>query len=902
MSNQNPALLVQLPQPLLETGGQTQFGPCYGLTGLRKRKRFEIAAAVDGETLNIYGVGKQLHSEVNADLTKVQASGLLSSYAVSPTSSFTCSPCSIRRRHPSGSITSRHTACATQRPECQIVCFKETIDCSDTPVVSTYKHAIEGQSPVIYVDFVPGPAYKDEPEASLDIIAAQRDGTIRRVSADLQKTRWISASVPTPDARAFPVDVVFAHWVSYADACTALLRRRNDILKECAASSSSFLVLVYRDGDHQESELRMGVFEVPLALRTGITSASSAGRLRLLSSNTLPDSRRWTLAANHRFDFHASSARLSISSRKELINYNISAYAPDISSKLFFDDGHSSLFPLTGSIAAGVLRSGVQIYDMKYQSIKARFEVRAKPRSRGTEDSTRKSMRFISYFSRINTLLAVRGRNLFMFDISCGGLQKWNSSHSGNLLIDSLGRSSYASARITGPSEAELGPCFSKALSVPNPPAKAGWEARKKSLDGLVQENKVEEFEVAMASELLDEVTRENHRIPHPTLKLPSDEQFVSYDKIHYLLSKIFRPLADPTTIDEGEKGRNIAIAFFPPRLLQWLARRHHLSTAEIEIALSNECPQPQLRLGAVAYSIMEKDHSLNLMIDYLHGANLTGLDEAVTVIKVLFKGAVSWARRGSPTEQQPTVGEGGIFASKSQGAVVAGGWSRECISAMDHALEIICGFSPSKVTLAIRTHLDTEEALALIQFLRQQLFRGGYTSSFSGFPIVQEDIVLSLENTVRALSACIDAVGPWGFLDSTTDRGLWQGLVPDLKSEISLALVGIEEATYLRGVLQEMVRYGSAMVPTDSPLHRLGEPVAETGRLIRVHTEPMEEQGHNVHEPSSLLPLSLTVENKVTKTKKRKGQGEVIKRSGRELQYLKNRNIGRYSFERLIL
>lgn len=56
MSAQSPSVLAQLPQPLLELGGKTQFGPCYGLTGSRKRKRFEVAAAIDGETLNIYDV------------------------------------------------------------------------------------------------------------------------------------------------------------------------------------------------------------------------------------------------------------------------------------------------------------------------------------------------------------------------------------------------------------------------------------------------------------------------------------------------------------------------------------------------------------------------------------------------------------------------------------------------------------------------------------------------------------------------------------------------------------------------------------------------------------------------------------------------------------------------------
>ncbi len=56
MSVMTPTVLAQLPQSLLGTEGRTQFGPCYGLTGSRKRKRPEIAAAIDGETLNIYDV------------------------------------------------------------------------------------------------------------------------------------------------------------------------------------------------------------------------------------------------------------------------------------------------------------------------------------------------------------------------------------------------------------------------------------------------------------------------------------------------------------------------------------------------------------------------------------------------------------------------------------------------------------------------------------------------------------------------------------------------------------------------------------------------------------------------------------------------------------------------------
>lgn len=56
MAVQAPSVLAQLPKPLEISEGQTQFAPVLGHVGSRKRKRHEIAVAVDGETVNLYNV------------------------------------------------------------------------------------------------------------------------------------------------------------------------------------------------------------------------------------------------------------------------------------------------------------------------------------------------------------------------------------------------------------------------------------------------------------------------------------------------------------------------------------------------------------------------------------------------------------------------------------------------------------------------------------------------------------------------------------------------------------------------------------------------------------------------------------------------------------------------------
>ena len=52
---QAPIPFAQLPRPL-EPDGQTFFNSVYGLSTLKKVKRHEIVAAIDGEAINLYEV------------------------------------------------------------------------------------------------------------------------------------------------------------------------------------------------------------------------------------------------------------------------------------------------------------------------------------------------------------------------------------------------------------------------------------------------------------------------------------------------------------------------------------------------------------------------------------------------------------------------------------------------------------------------------------------------------------------------------------------------------------------------------------------------------------------------------------------------------------------------------
>lgn len=56
MDLQSPSVLAQLPRPLHASTGKTHIGDVYSLADSKKRKRYEVVVAVDGEAVNIYNV------------------------------------------------------------------------------------------------------------------------------------------------------------------------------------------------------------------------------------------------------------------------------------------------------------------------------------------------------------------------------------------------------------------------------------------------------------------------------------------------------------------------------------------------------------------------------------------------------------------------------------------------------------------------------------------------------------------------------------------------------------------------------------------------------------------------------------------------------------------------------
>jgi hypothetical protein len=216
----------------------------------------------------------------------------------------------------------------------------------------------------------------------------------------------------------------------------------------------------------------------------------------------------------------------------------------------------------------------------------------------------------------------------------------------------------------------------------------------------------------------------------------------------------------------------------------------------------------------------------------------------------------------------------------------------------------------------AMRQNFAAGEVLALIQLLRQQLFKIGSPNYMQPSEVknnsegTTQEVVLgtpvaaqmSIDSILKVLSACIDAVGPLDLLSPVHSEDFLEHVIPHLMSEVSLATKAVEDTADVHGVLREALQYAQS---NQKPAHGIksvaeqGLAVQRPGEIITLYAEQMEDVEASGRD--GLLPLTLQGDS-VKSFKVRKGGGQITRRSLRHTLMLESRNRGLYSYERLVL
>jgi len=823
-------------------------------------------------------------------------------------------------------VTYRQTYCAVKRDELRIHSF--TSKDGDLGDVVTSQNAAVGGSdvPIVQLEVVPQ-------NGSLEVLVTQQDGQLTMLSGDLQKTPWRGRLSPKVASGA--IAILAVQWLSMSDAQKTVMKQRPDLLAG-VPSYTSFLVAAFKP--------TTGDIESPPKLFCGVWSlgdpsrpSNSTAPLEPLNEFEIPlDCFGHSPEAAKAIScaFSSRAAQLHFRSGKVLTVYDLSGLMPRRLSTLQEGLGAChDMVALSPTLAMFSFPDSLRLYDLQFKTIQAAVDLNRvklkRKRYRSTSDLQTGPIEFVTYFPQSARIVAKRRNQLLAIDLASTSSQT-ASLTTASLLVNNVGRGLTApegGIRHSGqPAKLSIGHVEMAAGFA------GGWQVTRKRLEQLAQNDAVTEFE----DEFIQDLAKSSKDLPGSLMvdDLPTASSHVPDVKVKYILSKIFKVNAtsDASSNGDVDKTLQVKVVFPAFRLILWLARTGLLSIRALHaaVAISPATSSSAFGPDALAAALLEVDPTYSLLIQYLENARNTHIQEQTGTVRLLIRQALAQTERtvenglehtGARSQEDEGENETSILMTTPAPDPSATALVKPVTAALKMALSRFGKAASSEISSQLRHLFSQTDVLALIQFLRQQMFQGGYTRSIlslavpsppdsddesTGRPskIPEEDI--PFDAMVKILSSCVDAIGPVGFFGSEDHQDFVESIIPELVSEVTRVTQSLEEAAELTGILRETLRYTESVQRhreaggrgAHQGLDLISRP--QPGSIVTLYSEQAEGDGRT--STVGILPLSLRAERAVSPRKVRKGGGQVSKRSAREVLMLESRLKGRYAFERLIL
>lgn len=839
---------------------------------------------------------------------------------------FTCPPCSTRTRLSKGKVE-RRTYVSIAGPQAQITLFQEVTDGKAvTSHTSTEVSIAEKSSQAaVYLGIITSKgsgALTDTP----DLLVVKEDGEIQCLDGSDLHRKWVSpASALSRDAS--PVKdakVDFAHLTNALTASQGILKGRDDIFtlfpQEISETfNPDILIIVTKSMATSTRTLHM--LNLPRRLGTHTNHVRQA--VESLLTKTLPTPKPG-FTEDASFQIQTSTGTIQQLSRDVLTTFDLTTTIPRVISTIAMQ-GSESFLRLSDTSVMVSTQHSISVYNTKYQSILATIHLDGAPKVTkekknvvtATNGVDPHSCKLVSYYPKLSIAVAIANNELLAIQIE-------GKSRVPGLLIDSLGCAISDQAR--------------RGRSHDNP--KKLWlttmESYLQNSTGAVEEfmkHELQQMEIAVAAK--DSVRFDNfmaqklggnwaesnlsNGVSESRKKKKDNEDVHSKSKldpsdvdrrwITFALEKIF----SWGKVDDNEY--RLSISFYPPNVFMWLLETGNMTIANIESALRNQIRLSvvdNLPAGELVNVLVETDPDLDLLL-VLISRNYLGAGELLAAIRVLMNSLELFTDDSATKLQFLTNGEDlddtneDIEARIKELAAEAeadlalaeyqlGTGSGVRGEALSLALLKLYTCPTDTVIFALQTTFTNQEIVSLIYLLRFELARGAWTSKYLDLNHTDstDDEREIADNSIILISSllndCIDSIGAGGWISG--DARLVNGdpfeaeeLIASLKLEVSAALEGIEEATYLKGLISEMIRYGDA-------LHDGLEKRNATHNPILLPS---------ADEDVSILPLGLKADQKISLLRVGAG-GEVHKRSARDIGRLKSHKVEKYSVERIVI
>lgn len=816
---------------------------------------------------------------------------------------------------------------------------------TSAPVISSSTYTVDdSKSPTMFVGIVPGLDTEDETTDPFDVLAIHRDGRVRRLSPDLGSQRWSQRH--SAIAQGSDHEVYGCFLLEFDDAKKSLLKRRPDLVSLAAGDSlisggddPSILLLVSYPAEAEQislSEVKIQAFSIPAQVPG--RNLDESQQMRHLLTVNLPNIGGEKISRDHvNWQFHCGSAGLNLSFEKGFVNFDLSQYTPTTTSKFILDaEDFSSVMRISPQTVIGAGKSMIALYDTQYKSIQRSIVTEDLPSA--ATNSARTT--FLNYFAKLDLVVATKGNSLLAFDLgssqSISGIPGKRSRD--GLLIDAIGRGIGSASQWEGVSKKHRSN-ESAALGLTSSEDIEKWNKFSREVRECAKNQDGHGFDLAV----------QTYCGVGDSQALPSQGQYVNTETVLFLLSLIFSVASDDN-MDKlsASSSINLSVTIWPTQTCEWLTGLGLLYPGNVEAALRRaHKPRilPQLPIGTFTKALQASDPSLQRLISVLQGPAAFSADELAHALKIFL--ALARSSAISTGEESPKAlpnGEEGAAKSTTE-------LSKELSSSSPASLQtIFTGLNTAllklnahphqETTTSLRASLTRTDLISTIHHLRLSLATGGHTTRFTETPPTPispalTSPLLPLQSIIALLNAAIDAIGPSGWVSiSPADYNTAAAasdpeeaaslrdiaLIAEMKSEVSAALAGVEEASLLTGFLREYLRYAKSVgsraltsTATATATDEVTKLPATTSTAVRHEklngadllvfgAQDADADGEGGDASGKLLPLSLKADKGVSRTKVLKGTGQVVQRSKREMGYLRRKAVGKYTFERLVV
>lgn len=768
----------------------------------------------------------------------------------------------------------------------------------------------------------------DVAEDTSDLLIVKEDGEIQCLDGDSLEEKWTSPASalqresPTPISDA---KVEFAHLTSAYAASQGILKGRQDVfaLFPQEISEDGFnpdvLVLITKSIESRTIHVVTGPSKSVSHL-----NGSKHSVMSLLTTN-LPPPKDCAFPSKASFSLQVTAGILQQLSSSRLTTFNMSETLPKELSQVR-SKGAQSFLRLSSTSTMVSSETSIQVYNPKFQSILASIQLNGtsnaeslKRKRLSAEDIngvTHHSCSLVSYFPKLGTAVGILDNDLVGIQIE----SQEGKGRATGLLIDSLRCSVPGQIRpgrgATGTKEIGL-TTMESYLPGSIDAGEALWEDQTKPMEDAFSTGNTTEFDLFMADKFNGwRKALVNGSNTSPTPKIQGNPTDVDRRWIIYALSKIFKWSKE----DAGEY--RLSIPFYPPNSFMWLLRTGNMTVANIESALRHEIRLSSVESipsGELVDALVEIDRDMDLLLALL-SSNFLGAAELLSAIRHLMEslellGEDSRTKQmlltngedlelvNDDVEEEVKKLEAEAEADLALAEYQLGPGSGVRGEALSLALSKLYTCPTNSIVYALQTTFSTQEVVALIYLLRFELARGAWTTRYldaEQSDIIDEEADIPNNSIIlisSLLNNCIDAVGAGGWLSG--DARLINGdpfeaeeLIASLKLEVSAALEGIEEASYLRGLTSEMIRYGDAVQKVSQ---KTGPETPGKKRKTMPVLLPSTEQGMKI------LPFGLKADQHISLLRVGAG-GEIQERSARDIGHLKSQKVGKYSLERIII